>query len=141
MRSRIVLGGTLAAALAAGLAVAGCTVIPGDNPLTANEIEDLLSGNTMVGVTQLERFKGKVFHVHLRPDGTLALRNFNGKTDLGVWEVTADGRYCNQYRHTRMGLRKCYDVWVRDGVWELVDTSDGFVTTRFTVEPGNPLGL
>ncbi|MCW8835249.1 MAG: hypothetical protein OQJ99_02635 [Rhodospirillales bacterium] len=109
--------------------------------LSADSVRGLLSGNTLIGETLLERFKGKVFHVFLKDDGTLVIRNFEGGKDTGTWEVTAEGHYCSQYRETRKGMRRCYAVKSRDGKYLLENTADGSVTTVFTVAKGNAEGL
>jgi hypothetical protein len=113
-------------------------------PLTAAEVRALLTGNTLDGETRLARFRSsevRSFQVHLRADGTLTLRNFEGNTDEGVWEVTDGGLFCNQYRHTRRGMHRCYSVQQEGDAYLLIDTESGSASTVFTVRAGNPEGL
>jgi hypothetical protein len=109
--------------------------------LQAEEVRALLAGNTLQGESQLARFRDRPdrhFEVYIRPDGSLVIRNFEGETDTGVWEVTTEGLFCNQYRHTRRGMHKCYSVEpIADG-YALRDTDTGEVSTSFTMREGTP---
>lgn len=113
----------------------------GNPRLDTDAVRALLTGNTMDAITALKRFKGKVFHVHMKAGGTLTIRNFDGSTDTGVWEVTGDGFYCNQYSQTRKNMRKCFSVHrVAEERYEL-RTQKGTLSSTFAVRKGNPDNL
>ncbi|MCW9033054.1 MAG: hypothetical protein OQJ97_02460 [Rhodospirillales bacterium] len=112
--------------------------------LNKEQIIALLSGKTLVGETQLQRFadlKDKTFYVYLHQDGSLKILNFLGKTDTGKWEVNEDGTYCNQYDHTRVGKQACYRVEKAKDHYRLYDTRRQSVSTLFKTEDGNFKGL
>ena len=125
----------------ASAAIASSPPQPTAPALDAAAVRGLLAGNTMDAVTALERFKDKVFHVHIRSDGTLTILNFNGQKDTGIWEVRADGHYCNKYANTRKKMLKCFTVHGDPAQgWEL-RTKSGALSSRFTVRKGNPDNL
>ncbi len=115
------------------------TVSAENRALGTDEVGTLLAGNTLQGESQLERFRDRPdrhFQIYLHPAGTLVVRNFEGDTDTGRWTVTDEGLFCNQYRHTRRGMRKCYAVEPRDGGFALRDSGTGRISTLFTVREG-----
>ncbi len=141
MRDRL-----LALLLAAWLPGAAAAQTPSDaTALEAEEIHALFAGNTLYAETLLERFRDEPirdFVIHLEADGDLTIRNLDGNTDTGRWQVTDEGLFCNQYRHTRRGMRKCYEVReAADGVYRMWDVEDGKYSMAFTIREGNPEAL
>ena len=136
----------LAAWLAAWLPGAAAAEPPSDTTaLETDEIRALFAGNTLYAETLLERFADEPvrdFVIHLRADGDLTIRNLDGNTDTGRWQVTDEGLFCNQYRHTRRGIRKCYEVReAADGSYRMWDIEDEKYSMAFTIEAGNPEAL
>lgn len=131
--------------LALALAASASLADPPATTLDADTLRTLVSGNTLYSETRLARFAKepvRIFHLHLRPDGTLTIRNFDGNTDTGRWEILADGLFCSQYHHTRRGMRKCYEVEpLGDGEYGMRDTEKGTLSSVFSVRPGNPENL
>jgi hypothetical protein len=112
--------------------------------LDAEEVRGLLAGNTLYAETLLRRFAdepNRGFQIHLRTDGTLTIRNFDGNIDTGRWEVSEEGWFCNQYERTRRGMHKCFEVQRMNGIYRLWDTAAGRPSSEFVVRQGNPEGL
>jgi hypothetical protein len=112
--------------------------------LNAEEVSRLLAGNTLYAETLLRRFSDepiRAFQIHLRADGTLAIRNFDGNLDTGRWEISAEGWFCNRYERTRRGLYKCFEVQRMNGVYRLWDVEARRYSSEFVVRDGNPEGL
>jgi len=109
--------------------------------LNAGQIEQLIAGNTLHSETRLARFEReevRTFTIYVKADGTLTIRNFEGNIDTGEWEIAAQGEFCNQYRQTRRGMRKCYQVLDAGDHYQLLDLDNSQVTSVFTVSAGNP---
>lgn len=84
-------------------------VAKGKSPLTARQIFDLVSGNTLF----LETVD---FHagVHLHPDGSIAARGESlsfDDTDTGHWDINADNQLCLKFKIWYHGDLKCYAVY------------------------------
>ena len=112
--------------------------------LDATEAHELLAGNTMYAETLLRRFAdepNRAFQIYLREDGTLTIRNFDGNTDTGRWEVSEQGWFCNQYERTRRGMHKCFEVRRMNGVYRLWDMDARRYGSEFVVRDGNPEGM
>ncbi len=130
--------------LSSGAVSAGDT--PG-NALDAQALQALMAGNTLYSETRLARFARepvRTFQLYLHPDGTLTIRNLDGNTDTGTWEILPEGQFCSQYRHTRRGMRKCYEVIpVQEGdyAYGMRDLDTDTVSSVFDVRPGNPENL
>lgn len=132
------------ALLAAFLLIPVHTAVADDGTVLGTAaVEELLVGNTIVGESLLTRFRNRSdrhFEVYVEPDGGLVIRNFIGDLDTGIWEITGEGGFCNQYRQTRRGMRRCYTVAPASaaGSYHLIDSGTGSASTAFTVRAGRP---
>lgn len=106
----------------------------GMKPLDAAKIQTMLPANTTTGTTA----SGNSFMIFHAADGTLRGKSGNS-SDVGKWEVAADGQYCNQWSTWRAAKRQCVKLYEVDG--EIRYFEGGSYGGRYKIESGNPYKL
>ena len=100
--------------------------------MTASEMKEKLTGNSLVGTSR----GGYDVTWFLRPNGTVAGVNHRGGSDSGIWEITQDGFFCTQW--TRWGTTKgCFKLYVV-GDKVTMCRADGDCGGSFKIVQGNP---
>lgn len=82
--------------------IAGCL---GDETLSATEINEILTGNTVRGTST----DGQEYHVFFGADGTLRMITATGFRDVGRWRVRDDS-YCGRWMQVRQGRESCFTI-------------------------------
>jgi hypothetical protein len=102
--------------------------------LTAAEIQILIPGNTVTGMSE----SGQPYYAFFRRDGRVAFRQAS-LTDNGSWRVLPDGRICSTL--TRINTNEeCYSLY-RNGTNVDYHRPDGNRLGTFTVQAGDPQNL
>lgn len=126
----VALAAMLAASLMSSTSQAG-DVLDGD------ELERLVTGNTMIG---LSVSNGKKFWVYYREDGTTRFVIEPNFKDKGKWQVSADGTLCVVWKIFNKGKEVCNSNWVVDGEKvSFIGASGNTFTNR--IVKGNPRKL
>lgn len=120
-----------------GCATEGDFQKQGLTAMTALEIKEKLTGNSLVGVT------GKGYQVtwFLRQNGTIEGINGTGAArnsrDSGVWDTGPNGDFCTQWKNWGEGKKGCYKLYL---VGNDIRTcrSDGNCSGQFKIVQGNP---
>ena len=105
----------------------------GQKPLTADQIEQAMAGNTLMGTGSSN------FTSYLRKDGTLRIV-VNGREDKGTWHVKKPNEMCTKYTWIRRGHENCRRYYMTDGGYQSVQL-DGSASSTFKVVTGNPKKL
>ncbi|MEK6201196.1 MAG: pentapeptide repeat-containing protein [Desulfobulbaceae bacterium] len=107
------------------LLLAGCAPVTqnqmmakGSSPLAAQQIFDLVSGNTLY--TEAIDFNS---HLYFHTDGTLSARGesmTSDDTDKGGWDINGVNQLCLKFKTWYYGEMKCYSVYPDSGNNEYV---------------------
>ncbi len=110
------------------------SIEPGDKLLTNEKIKELLTGNTVVGVSR----NGYDYTVFYPAYGKMLGELSNLESDEGVWSVK-DNMYCRAWNNWLYAEAHCSKVYKR-GNQILKLHSDGYIAVQ-TLKPGNPENL
>ncbi|MEM7561804.1 MAG: hypothetical protein AAF353_02010 [Pseudomonadota bacterium] len=86
--------------------VAGANQLEGAETPTQQQLQTLLSGNTLNG-----KWDGRPFTQYFSSQGTTQYREGDGQTTHGTWRVTAEGQYCSIW--PPFPRETCYEVVVK----------------------------
>ncbi len=75
--------------------------------LSASEMRSVISGNTLSGKTEW----GADFHVYHSPDRKMSAQGKLAYYDVGIWEITDDGKYCREWTYWRDAARDCFEMY------------------------------
>lgn len=106
----------------------------GATPLSAEEIFDLVSNNTLHMVAS--DFDAYIFSSQ---DGTVSARSLvNSNKDNGKWDINSDNQLCIKFRVWYYGDVNCFSVYQEPASNRyLLFTSNGALAHTMTVSPGN----
>ena len=116
-------GGLLAAALLA-LSLAGAPGARAAQPLTGDQIRELLPGNTLNG-----NFFANQLTIAFYPDGKLVGTLGLHGSDVGSWSIK-EQLYCHSWTRYFGAEERCYE-WVPQADGYLVRNADAFRTHDF----------
>jgi tetratricopeptide (TPR) repeat protein len=106
-------------------------------PLTAAEMRSLFPGNTLTG----QNVDGERWHAYFAPDGKMFGRMSTGQTDEGTWEITDDGKDCEQYNNWSGGRMRCFINFKKGDEYEYWYADGSRKAGTFKIRPGNPENL
>lgn len=122
----------------------GFPVIAVAGKLNADEVEQLIKGNTLVFEVHAHGEGGRKQTRYYAPNGIFRQLNKKGnKTKKGNWSINDEGQLCNSLK----GTGACHVIYKRGKVWETyVEASnpmagDKHILTITKVLEGNPNGL
>jgi len=115
------------------IAMTTAAVVPAR--LTAGELRDVITGNTMSGVAR----NGRQFYSWFNPDGRLSFRQDEFR-DKGEWSISSDGQLCSRLTKTNAGVADCY-AFYRNGTYFNVARPDGTTISTIAILPGDPRNL
>lgn len=103
--------------------------------VTANEMLELLPGNTMSGKNQRTR----EIHVYHESNGTIEGMIRNGRFyDSGTWEITDNDQYCRKWKKWRDRARHCFRIYRLEPNNYLLKAINYPVDTKFEIREGDP---
>ena len=115
-------------AVLVALVLIGAPAQADDREVMGDELETLLSGNSIDGVW------GEGHYVqHFQANGRTVYVADGRPADWGTWRISSAGRYCSIWRGSS---ESCYPVVERDGTLHWLIESTG-VVEPFTVVEGN----
>ena len=130
--------------LAGLVLLASFPVIAVAGKLNADEVEQLVSGNTLVLKAYGKDEGGRKRIRYYAPNGTFRQLNRKGnKTVKGSWSINDEGQLCN----VRKDRGHCHTIYKRGKVWDTFVENpnpispDKHVLTITEVLEGNPNGL
>ncbi len=134
---------TLLAAALAVSTMAHIALASEPQPLGAEELKALISGNSMAGngkaAEPKEPYDWKAYYA---ADGTMVMRlkpAWGGLEDAGKWWVTDKGELCRQFKQMAFGKEGCW-LFYKEGAFYRFKRSSGTAIDGLSVIlPGNIL--
>ena len=109
----------------------------GHKPLSAAQIKQALSGNTIEGVSAQS---GNSFDGFVGKNGIIRILFDNGRGDEGTWRVTKDNTVCTKYSWIRQGDENCRRVYKVGNEYQSIQL-DGSASSKYKIIKGNPKNL
>jgi hypothetical protein len=127
-------GGSTVAGAGAGVSGSSTMPMPGAR-MTANEIANTLTSNTVVGYAN----DGTPYYAYFLPNGEQRFR-IGSTPDTGTWRVLGSGELCSRLVRINNGAEQCYWLY-RNGDSVLFENVAGAQQGSFRVLPGDPQRL
>lgn len=121
-----------------GLGGQAATAQSGTQPLAKTNLEQILTGNTLVGSYP----NGRTFAAFLAANGSMRERttDFQQSADRGRWQAAEPDQFCQQWDHRYDKARYCTTLHQAGDTYYEYD-AHGRVLRNFRIEPGNTAKL
>ncbi len=133
----------LFASLLLGLSPGAWSAQDSDSALSAEQITQLIVGNTVRGAA-----RATLFNIYYEADGKVSAvfngRALNAETDDGTWKFKDGNTVCQEFSHLLGGVERCYQWYKAEGERYVMRNVDSYRVDNLSVWnilEGNPLGF